>query len=209
MIFQSERTNEEWLSSLRGDSIDEALEDLRQVLLRGLRAALATRIRSDFSSIVEDFVQEALIKILDNLDSFRGESRFTTWAQKIAVNVAFTELRRRRWQDVSLQELIEDQEGNEYTPAIMTAPDLTPEQQTTQIAMLEFVQRLINEELTDRQREAITAVMIGGMSVSEVARRMKTNRNALYKLIHDARQRLQRIMNEQGVSPQDVLSVFE
>lgn len=38
------------------------------------------------------------------------------------------------------------------------------------------------------------AVMQGGMPLQEVAVRMGTNRNALYKLLHDARQRLQRRM---------------
>ncbi len=49
---------------------------------------LSARIHANLSSIVEDFVQEALLKILDNLASFRGDSKFTTWAQKIAVNFA-------------------------------------------------------------------------------------------------------------------------
>ncbi|NJN45789.1 MAG: hypothetical protein HC808_04125 [Candidatus Competibacteraceae bacterium] len=76
-------------------------------------------------------VAKPLLKITDSLDSFEGRSRFTTWAQKITINSAFTELRRRRWQDLSLQEMIEDQEGNEYTPAILTDPEATPEDQTT------------------------------------------------------------------------------
>ena len=146
MITSLDRTNEEWIAALKGPYLDEALEDLRKLLVRGLQGALSSRIRADLSSVIEDFVQEALLKILDNLDSFRGESRFTTWAQKIAVNVAFTELRRRRWQDVSLQDLIEDQEGNEYTPAILTAQETTPEESVTQRAMLEFVHRLDSKE---------------------------------------------------------------
>ena len=64
-----------------------------------------------------DFAQEALIKITANLDSFRGESRFTTWAQKIAVNVALTELKRKRWRDVSLQELLDRRGASDRGPA--------------------------------------------------------------------------------------------
>ncbi|MDH4136346.1 MAG: hypothetical protein OEW09_06480, partial [Anaerolineae bacterium] len=55
------------------------------------------------------------VKILDGLDSFRGESRFTTWAQKIAVRVAFTELRRHRWRDVSLDEMTGSPEADPST----------------------------------------------------------------------------------------------
>ena len=101
-----ERTNEEWLAALRGPEQEEALADLRTFLVRGLGYALANRSDVD-DQVREDFAQEALLKILNGLDTFRGESRFTTWAQKIAVNVAFTELRRRRWQDTSLEAITE------------------------------------------------------------------------------------------------------
>ena len=75
--------------------------------------------------------------------------------------------------------------------------------------MLAFVQQMIREELTDRQRKALTAIMIQGMPLEEVARRMNTNRNALYKLIHDARKRLQKKMIDKGISPQEVLATFD
>ncbi len=205
----TERTNEQWLADLRSQDQPQALADLRELLLRGLRAALANRINRDLDHVIEDFVQDGLIKIMDNLDTFRGESRFTTWAQKIAVNSAFTELRRRRWQDLSLQEMVEDQDGNEFTPAILTDPEATPEEQSTRRAMLEFVQKMIDEELTDRQRKAIIAVVFNGRPMDEVAQRMNTNRNALYKLIFDARQNLQRKMTENGFTPQDVLAAFD
>ncbi len=205
----TDRTNEQWLADLRSQDQPQALADLRELLLRGLRAALANRINRDLDHVIEDFVQDGLIKIMDNLDTFRGESRFTTWAQKIAVNSAFTELRRRRWQDLSLQEMVEDQDGNEFTPAILTDPEATPEEQSTRRAMLEFVQKMIDQELTDRQRQAITAVVFNGMPMDEVAQRMNTNRNALYKLIFDARQNLQRKMTENGFTPQDVLEAFD
>ena len=204
----AERSNDEWLADLRGPERDQALDDLRAILVRGLRYAMADR-PSVTEADLEDFVQDALVKILDALDSFRGESRFTTWAQKIAVRVAFTELRRRRWADVSLQDLTSRYEDADLTPAVLTDPAASPEQRTTQQMLLEMVQRLIAEELTERQRQAITAAMIGGMPLDELARRMGTNRNALYKLIHDARQRLKARMMEEALSVEDVLAAFE
>ena len=136
------------------------------------------------------------------------QRRITTWAHKIAIRVAFSELRRRRWKDVALQDLIARYEDEDFTPVVLTDSSPSPEQQTAQQMMLRMVQRLIMEELTDRQRQAITAIMMGGMPLEEVARRMGTNRNALYKLLHDARQRLKKRMRSQGLSPQEVLSVF-
>jgi RNA polymerase sigma-70 factor (ECF subfamily) len=201
-----ERTNQEWLAALRGPERDETLADLRVLLLRGLGYALAGRSDVDEATL-EDLVQDALLKILAGLDSFRGESRFTTWANKIAINVAFTELRRRRWRDVSLDEIIEAQ-GVDFIPDTLVEPSAGPEQQAIQGMLLSTLRQVIGEELTDRQRQALVAVRIHGMPLEEVARRMGTNRNALYKLLHDARQRLKKRLLAQGLSPQEVLAAF-
>jgi RNA polymerase sigma-70 factor (ECF subfamily) len=205
-----DRTNTEWLEELSDPINDEALADLRQILLRGLRASLSNRINTDLDAITEDFVQEALLKILKSLETFRGESRFTTWAQKIAIHVAYTELRRRRWKDISLQEIIETPEGDEYTPAILTDPSHGPEEEVSQNNLFDIVYQLIDTELTDRQKTAILAIVQGGMPIDQVAEKMDTNRNALYKLIHDARKRLKQALEDNtGLSAQDVLVMFE
>ena len=109
----------------------------------------------------------------------------------------------------SMQEMIDSFEGNDFTPAILTDPDVTPEEKATRKALLDFVQRMIDEELTERQRTAMNLVVMKGIPMEEVARRMDTNRNALYKLLFDARKRLQRGMLENGISPQEVLADFE
>jgi RNA polymerase sigma-70 factor (ECF subfamily) len=201
-----DRTNQEWLDDLQGPDRDEALADLRAVLVRGLGYSLANRSDVD-AVLIEDFVQDALLKILDNLDTFRGESRFTTWAQKIAVRVAFTELRRHRWRDLSLEAIAEPQ-GLDFFPDFLVDPEAPPDQQAVQRLFLESLQRLIATELTDKQRQALVAVRIQGIPLEEVARRMDTNRNALYKLLHDARQRLKSRMEAEGLSPEDVLAAF-
>ena len=206
----TERTNQEWLAALRGPGrahYERALADLRAFLVRGLRYALASWSVVD-EAILEDFAQDALLKILDGLDSFRGESRFTTWAQKIAVHVALTELRRHRWRDVSLDEITGSPDAD-FIPDTLADPLAGPEQQAVQRILLSTLRRIIATELTDKQRQALVAVRFHGMPLEEVARRMGTNRNALYKLLHDARQRLQKRMMAEGLSPQDVLAAFE
>jgi RNA polymerase sigma-70 factor (ECF subfamily) len=200
-VTVKESSNDQWLVALRGPTRDEALAELRVVLMRGLKAVLGGQA-SRVESSVDDFVQEALIKILDNLDSFRGECHFTTWAQKICVRTAFAEMRRSRWRDVSLDEVISQPEGNTAAD-----PQLDPERAATQTMIMEKFRRFIDEELTDRQRTALLAAL-GGMPLEAVADRMNTNRNALYKLLHDARKRLRRRMSAEMLSPQDVLGAF-
>ncbi|MCJ7702501.1 MAG: sigma-70 family RNA polymerase sigma factor, partial [Anaerolineales bacterium] len=148
------RTNAVWLTDLQGPGKDDAIVDLRQVLVRGLTYALSSRVHNDLEALVEDFVQDALLRILDKLDTFRGESRFTTWAQKIAVRVAFTELRRQRWKDISLQDLLPEESGD-FTHSVLADPSPDPERRTQQIMLAEMVQKMVTEDLTDRQRQAM------------------------------------------------------
>ena len=204
------RTNEEWMDALRAPIDDEALQDLRNILLRGLRATLSTRVDNDLDALSEDFAQDALMKILKSLETFRGESRFTTWAQKIAIHVAFTELRRRRWKDISLQKIIETDDGDEFTPILLKAKSHTPEEKASQTDMMKIVAEMIDEELTERQRVAMLAVVKGGMPMEEIAERLGTNRNALYKLLFDARKRMQKKLVEQtGIDVKELLTMFE
>lgn len=207
-----QRTNEQWLADLsikkrNGEPEEKALEDLREVLQRGLRAALAGRISADMDATVEDFAQEGLVKILRSLDSFRGDSSFTTWAQKIAVHEALSELRRQRWRDVSLQDHLQQRGEANAGPEMVASSPATPEQQTTQKATLDAVQRLIQKELTQRQRTVMVSYL-EGMPLEEVASRMGSNRSAVYKTLHDARKRLKRRLEEQGLPLQEALAVF-
>jgi len=58
----SERTNEEWLADLRGPDKDQAITDLREILIRGLGYSLSSHTRGDIDALIEDFVQDALKK---------------------------------------------------------------------------------------------------------------------------------------------------
>jgi RNA polymerase sigma-70 factor (ECF subfamily) len=203
-----DRTNLEWWEALQGEPDEAALADLRATMLRGLRHALGSRPGVTEDDL-EDFVQEALLKILREMGSFRGESRFTTWCQKVCVRVALTELRRRRWRDVSLQDVLEQFESSGFTPALLADPAPDPGQQAVRRAMLAKIEQLIAEELTPKQRQAMLAVMQGGMPLQEAAERMGMSRNALYKLLHDARRRLQKRMMREGLTPDDLLAMFD
>ena len=70
------------------------------------------------------------------------------------------------------------------------------------------MRRVIDKDLTDKQREALMA-RVKGMPLEEVARRMGSNRNALYKLIFDARQRLKDGLLAKGLTAEEILSAFE
>ena len=208
------RTNEEWISDLKsgGKLKEAALADLRNVIASGLPYALSNYLSPNnpqLDSLAEDVTQDTLERVLDHLDTFEGRSQFTTWVHKISVRIALTELRRRRWRDFSLDSLVEENEEGVAFPALLidTTPD--PDILAQQSDMMTRINKLINEELTDKQRLAMIAIAIRGVPLEEVARRMHTNRNALYKLLHDARLRLKKRMASEGLSTDDVWAAFD
>jgi RNA polymerase sigma-70 factor, ECF subfamily len=199
------RENAIWLRDLRACARVQAkaITDLRGFLLRGLTRSFQARGDVD-QAFLEDMVQQALVHILDHLEQFQGRSRFTTWAMTITVRLAMSALRRKRWQEVSLESLTAD---NELAPALAIDDTASPAQQTEQHALFETLRRLIEETLTDKQWIALTAEL-SGMPLEEIARRMGSNVNAVYKLLHDARKRLKRGLETAGYTAEDVRSTF-
>jgi RNA polymerase sigma-70 factor (ECF subfamily) len=63
--------------------------------------------------------------------------------------------------------------------------------------------------LTDRQYQALEAVALKGIPMDVVAEQMGTNRNALYKLVHDARKKLRAHLDAQGLSIDYVMELFQ
>ena len=203
----TERNNEDWLRDLDLPSprCDAAVEELRQRMLKGLSAAFG-HYHNVSRHDLEDFAQDAVSKIVRQKTSFRGECRFTTWATKVAVNLTITELRRRRWKDVSLDELTMPAMGD--AAGIMSSGSVSPEKQAIRKSMMELVTRAIREQLTERQRKAMMAIMFQQVPIEEMARRMGSNRNSLYKLLHDARKRLKAFLVEQGIGMDDIMETF-
>ena len=190
------RTNDDWLTDLHaaGEQRETALSDLRAIIIAGLPYALSKWILpSDprFTSLVEEVVQETILRAIAKLDTFEGRSQFTTWVHTIAVRIALSELRRAKWREISLDEM---QQGNDPEDEAREMPDQgqSVEKSIENKEILDMLQQVMQHELTDKQRNALMAVAVQGMPLEEVARRMGTERNALYKLLHDARLKLKK-----------------
>jgi len=210
----SKRTNELWLKDLntKGELRESALADLHQIIMGGLPYVLSKWLSANdprFNALAEEVTQDTLMRVLDRLDTFEGRSQFTTWVHKIAVRIALTELRRKRWENVSFEQLVEGEEFSPPKDLMVDHQASSPEHHFEGADMLERIQRIMAEELTDKQRQSMIAIAIKGMPLEEVACRMGSNRNALYKLMHDTRLKLKRRLAEEGLTPADVLAVFE
>lgn len=199
-------TNAQWITLLSEPANEQAVEQLRRLVVRGLKPALYKYVDQELDQFVEDVAQDGVLKILDNLDTFRGESKFMTWAMKIAVREGLTELRRKRWDNVSIEVFKgSDGENGEVRSDDFSTEELSPESSTAQKMAVAKIERMIDELLTDRQRMALRALLIEGLPSFMVAEQMDTNRNNLYKLLHDARKKLKDELEVQGIDPDEML----
>ena len=149
-------------------------------------------------------VQDAIIKIMASLDQFQGRSRFTTWAMTVAIRVSISEMRRRHYRDVSVESLTK----TDQSPLQLAVDSAEPvENFLDRQTLLRKMQTLIDTELSDRQRIAIRC-LLEGMPVETIAEKLGGNRNAMYKVIHDARVKLREGMIKQGIDAEQIASVF-
>ncbi len=215
--MSNQRTNEQWIADLTNssDKQAEALEDLRTRLKRSIlyylskeRSDLRTLSLQELEQMADDLAQDATLRIMDNIKNFRGESLFTTWANRIAIRVAISDLRRARYKDFSLDDMTA--EGDlPPSKAVDNNDDPTPEKSVERGDVLAKINKALEEALTDRQYQAIAAIALKGIPMDIVAEQMGTNRNALYKLLHDARKKLRAHLESQGLSMEYMLGLFE
>ena len=174
MLVMIDRTNEQWLADLTGptDVQAAALEDLRERLQRGIFYYLS-RERSDLSHLsnqeitqmAEDLAQDATLRVMENLGSFRGDSRFTTWATKIAVRVAISDLRRARYKDFSLDDLTADGELLPLSASgVSSNSSPNPEDATERDDVMLKISQALTEVLTERQYQALLGSSLTGCS---------------------------------------------
>jgi RNA polymerase sigma-70 factor (ECF subfamily) len=186
-----------WVKRLSdtGPTRDEAVVELHDLLLRAARFEINRRrvmlphLRGDdFDDLAYQSADDALVAVLAKLDTFRGDSRFTTWAYKFALFEASVKLRRRAWQGRELPLPAENWE-------LLMAPE--PDSDASEL--LEHVAAAIKTELTPHQREVLIATTLNGVPIDVLAERLNTTRGALYKVLHDARQKLRVRLAEQGL----------
>jgi RNA polymerase sigma-70 factor, ECF subfamily len=209
------RTNAEWLRALSASGIvqGDALKELREILIRGMRAYLAedrgynSVQGSEARQIVEDCAQETLLIIQRKIGTFRDESRFTTWATTIAIRQLLGELRRRKWKDLSIDP---SSIGRDLPKRPMEAfQSDTPEIALQQNEVWTLLKRIVEKDLTSRQRFVLTASAFQGMPLDLIADKLGTNRDNVYKILHDARKKMKECLTKRGLTQEEILGIFE
>lgn len=213
-------SNAEWLSALQGAGREqhEAIADLRDYLLRAVyvylsrnRSDLAHYAHNELQQFAEDCAQEALVLILLKLDTFRGDSKFTTWAYSIVINQAAGTLRRRRWSNISL-DAVNETADDELPPVLATVEDDSvsdPLREVTRRQIWRRIREVIDEEFTTRQRTVFINQYFRSVPPDVIAEQLETNRNNIYKISHDARVKLKKHLLAEGLSEEEILEAFQ
>jgi RNA polymerase sigma-70 factor (ECF subfamily) len=136
---------------------------------------------------------DALVAVISKLDSYRGDSKFTTWAYKFALLEAAVKLRRRAWQGREIP-----LEPDSWTPVPAGSP--SPQDSAERSELLDEIQSAISDVLTPHQREVLVATALNGVPIDVLAERLDTTRGALYKTLHDARHKLRVHLAARGIS---------
>ena len=203
--------SQEWLTPLRavGPERELAIGRLHGLLLRAARFETARRRPTltgvdgqQLDDLAVQAAADALMAVLARLDSFRGASRFTTWAYKFAIYETSVKLRRRTWQH---REVPLEPEAWALLPDAGTGPH----QDAEHAELLAAVRDGITAALTPHQRHVLVALALNGVPIDVLADRLGTTRGALYKTLHDARRKLRAHLADRGLGPAPILTSEE
>jgi RNA polymerase sigma-70 factor (ECF subfamily) len=205
-IDGDDRESLAWLERLRASGAERnaAFTELHALLLRAARFEIARRYATsahlrggDMDDLAQQSADDALVAILAKLGDFRGLSRFTTWAYKFALYEAAANVRKRAWQG---REIPLDAEtwplfADDHTCTLQQGAEITE--------LLAAVQQGIKHDLSTHQREVLVAIVLNDVPIDLLAERLNTTRGALYKTVHDARQKLRAGLTARGLSLED------
>lgn len=191
----------DWVKRLSsaGPERHAATSELHAMLLRVTRievdrwcASYPHLCAGDHEDIARQSADDALMSILRRLGDFRGESRFTTWAYKFAVLEAGVKVRRHAWRG---REIPVDEAVWPLIPDDGPSPHQLAEAQV----LLTAVREEIQSTLTSRQREVLVAIVLNEVPIDVLAERLSCTRGAVYKTLHDARQKLRAALAARGL----------
>lgn len=181
-----------------GPQRETALARLHGMLVRIAQAEVrrrGPRLRisgPELEDLAYQAAADALMAITGKLGRFRGESRFTTWAYKFVIFEVSAKVGRHFWRhpnvplDAGDWDRLPDRFGFE------------PAREAEWRDLLAALRRAVDAELTPRQREVFVAVVLNDVPLDALAVKLGSTRNALYKMMFDARRKLRAALAANG-----------
>lgn len=192
----------EWIAALTGATAERAQGEARlhgmlvQVAsheLRRRRTSTPWLAGVELEDLAHQAAADAMLAILRKLETFRGESRFTTWAYRFVILEVSSKLGRHYWRlhpQVSLEA-----ESWERLPDLL---GVDPAEHVQRAELVRAVRQAVDETLTAHQRRLFTAIVLEATPLDALVDRLNTNRNAVYKAIFDARRKIRAYLVDNG-----------
>jgi RNA polymerase sigma factor (sigma-70 family) len=199
-----DRDNAQWVQDLSaaGPTREQACSELYPLLLRVAksearrRAPLLHLDGPELEDIAHQAAADALMSISNRLDRFRGEARFTTWASKFVIFNVASKMNRHFWRR---HEVPYEQED---WSRIASRFDLDPADEAQVRELAAAVSAAVAKSLSERQRLVFVATVLNGMPIDVLAEELGSTRNALYKVLFDARKKLRAALASGGYLPE-------
>jgi RNA polymerase sigma-70 factor (ECF subfamily) len=191
-----------WIDRLTpgSEDLEAGIEELHSLLLRGARFEVGRRRATlphlwgeDHEDLAQQSADDALLAVLRKLDDFRGESRFTTWAYKFALLEAAAKVRSRAWQG---REIPTEPESWSLFPSCAS----TAQEGLEMKELLAALKVAVATDLSAHQREVLIAIALNDVPIDVLAARLGRSRGAIYKTVHDARQKLRAALAARGIT---------
>lgn len=189
-----------WVRELAdaGPRQEQAVARLYALLLRIARGELSRRAGQhpvtgpELDDLAHQAAADAVLAITAKLGQFRGESRFTTWAYRFVILEVSSKLGRHFWRRPTVALPAEDWDR---------LPDrfgMDPADHAQWRGLVEALHQAVERELTERQRQVFVALVLNGVPLDALVLELATNRNAIYKMMFDARRKLRMALVASG-----------
>lgn len=137
-----------------------------------------------------DVAQEVFLKLYHNLDSFKGESSFSSWLYRIAKNTALDFLRKEKNNRQNISLSVENSDGEE---AELEIPDTSaksdPEQSTLNKEKNSVIYQAL-DEISEQHKEIIVLRDINGYTYEEIAKMLSLEQGTVKSRLFRARDAL-------------------
>jgi RNA polymerase sigma-70 factor (ECF subfamily) len=141
----------------------------------------------------EDVTQEVFVQVYESVDSFKGDSKFSTWLYRIAITKSLDHLRRkkRKKRFAFVRSLFGNTEQEDIHPPDFNHPGVAMENKENAVELFKAI-----NQLPENQKTAFTLNKLEGLSYQEVSEIMETTVSSVESLLHRARLNLRKSLED-------------
>ncbi len=137
------------------------------------------------SEDAQDILQDTFVRVWEKSHQFKGNSSVKTWIFKIAINLAYTHLKKRkRWGFSILDEI----------KSLVSGSD--PVKDAEQDHNSELLEKSLNE-LTPRQHAVVVARIYKDLPFAEIAKALGCSENSAKVHFHEGKKRIESYITRQ------------